>query len=228
MLKPEGGFIELDGQPITHGTQHRRRLGFVAQAPRFYDWMTVERVGSFVSGFYPTWSDDAFGALLEQFLLHSRRRVGLLSEGKRRQLALALALAHRPALLILDEPTSGIDKRIQESIHQALHSEVKNRGLTVLYCTSDIAEVAQLGGFVGMLHQGHLWYQGPVTDIGQWVRFGGASPPAGAVVLRCDEEDRVAIAPPWWWERHRDCHYPTSLEQAYEIITQQGPAEVWL
>src|SRR5215831_12121795 len=107
---PTGGAVELFGQRARG--EHpavRRRIGYVAQEQAFYGWMTPAALGRFVAGFYPTWDEGEFRRLLGLLDVPAERRIQTLSGGMQPKLALALALAHRPELLILDEPTAGMD-----------------------------------------------------------------------------------------------------------------------
>jgi ABC-2 type transport system ATP-binding protein len=89
------------------GHQVRSRVGYVAERPTLYDWMTVREIGWFTSGFYPDGFYNQYLKLAEHYQLPLARKIKHLSKGMRAKVALSLALAHEPELLILDEPTSG-------------------------------------------------------------------------------------------------------------------------
>jgi len=102
----------------------RRHIGFVAQEQSFYPWMTPKRLGKFMRGLYPDWSDERYLALLSRFELPLDRKAGSFSGGMKARLALSLALAAMPRLLILDEPTAGMDPVARREFLSLVKAEV--------------------------------------------------------------------------------------------------------
>ena len=110
ICRSHSGTIEFNGQVLRRiGNAQKRSIGYVSQEQFFYPWMTCKRIGRFVGGLFPTWDSSEFARLLEVLELPPDRKVSHLSGGMKVKLALALALAHRPEILILDEPTAGLD-----------------------------------------------------------------------------------------------------------------------
>jgi len=110
ITKSDAGAIEIFGQPLhTNLIGTRQRIGYVAQDQNMYPWMTPKAISRFVRGFYPQWDESRYRHLLGDFGLPPKRRIGTFSGGMKAKLALTLALATRPELLILDEPTAGMD-----------------------------------------------------------------------------------------------------------------------
>ena len=107
---PTSGSVRLFGQTIQgHHTRLRQRIGYVAQEQVFYNWMNAASIGRFVGGFFPSWDRSRYAELLELMELPTDRKIMTFSGGMKAKLALSLALAHRPPLLVLDEPTAGLD-----------------------------------------------------------------------------------------------------------------------
>ena len=132
--------------------------------------MTCERIGRFVGAFYPTWDHKEYRSLLERLKVERKQRVGELSGGTKMKLAMALALAHKPRLLILDEPTAGVDPVARAEILDALQDEVRNHGRTVFFSTHHLFEVEQIGDVVGVLTNGSLFYEGALDGLASAVR----------------------------------------------------------
>lgn len=110
LVRPDAGTIRLFGRDHrTEGAALRSRIGFVHDSPTCYDHLPVVGLGALVASFYPSWEEETFQRLLREFELPPRRKVSALSRGMRVKLGLALALSHRAELLILDEPTTGLD-----------------------------------------------------------------------------------------------------------------------
>ena len=112
---------------LSHGVEIRRKTGYVAENQKMYGWMTVEQICNFVKPFYPTWNDSLAAALVRRFQLDPKAKLRTLSAGQNAKVALTLALAHEPELLVLDDPTSGLDAVVRrdflESIVGVIHGE---------------------------------------------------------------------------------------------------------
>lgn len=166
ILEPKTGMINFLGTSARRTTPTmKKKIGYVSQHQHFYDWMKVHRLGRFVSGFYPTWDKQNFRDLLEKLHIKPQQRVGDLSGGTKMKLAMALALAPKPDLLILDEPTAGVDPIARREILDLLRSVADESGGTVLFSTHHISEVEEIGDIVGVLHNGSLVYQGSLLGF---------------------------------------------------------------
>jgi len=133
----------------------RAHVAYVAEDKQTYGYMTVVEMIAFTRSFYKDWRPDAERRLLEQFELPRSRKVKALSKGMRTKLALLLALARRPELLILDEPSEGLDP---VSIEELLRSLVgaTAEGTTVFFSSHQISEVERIADHVCMLDHGRL------------------------------------------------------------------------
>lgn len=169
--KPDGGDVRLFGE-TTRGTlvSRRQRIGYVAQEQSFYDWMSAGRLAKFVSRFYPTWDDATFIALARQQGVPLDRKVGTFSGGMKMKLALALALAHRPPLLILDEPTSGLDPVARREFLERVREDAERTGRTTFFSTHLIDEVELVADRVGIVEDGRTRYEGTVSSLAARVR----------------------------------------------------------
>ena len=171
ILVPRGGTIAFAGHTVGRTTPSmKQRIGYVSQHQHFYSWMTGRRLGRFVAGFYPRWDQKGFDRWLDALQIDGRQRVGTLSGGTKMKLAMALALATRPEILILDEPTAGVDPIARAEILGLMRRAVDEEGQTVLFSTHNIHEVEEIADVVGVLHRGALAYQGPLDDFVDHVR----------------------------------------------------------
>src|SRR5688572_11569305 len=185
ILAPDEGEMELLGRTIRRvDVKTKQRIGYVSQEPHCYPWMTARALGEFVSGFYPTWDGAEYDRLLGALDLPADRRFSQLSGGMQMKLALALALAHRPALLILDEPTAGLDPVARREFLELIASQARNHGRTTFFSTHLIDEVQRVADRVGIIDRGRMRYEGSVTDLRAEVKRvrtepGGAPPVPG-------------------------------------------------
>lgn len=139
----------------THALEIRSRVGYVADQPALYDWMTVDEIGWFAAGFYPTGYQEQYVGLMRRFDLDGSSKISTLSKGMRAKVALALAMAHRPEVLILDEPTSGLDPLVRREFLESM-IDVSAEGRTVLLASHQVSEVERVADMVAVLLNGKL------------------------------------------------------------------------
>jgi ABC-2 type transport system ATP-binding protein len=166
ILRPAAGGIEVFGQRVRRVTVPiKQRIGYVSQEPNFYPWMTAEDLGRFVSGFYPTWDAAEFRRLLKLLDVPAGRRSLELSGGTRAKLGLTLALAPRPPLLLLDEPTAGLDPVARREFNDQLAHLQRQYGTTVLFSTHQVAEVEMLAQRLGIIQAGRMCFEGDLATL---------------------------------------------------------------
>ncbi len=171
ILKPNSGQIELFGDHVNRpGIKHKKRIGYVSQEQFFYPWMSCRYLGAFVSRFYPTWDDKWFAHLLRVFDLPPNRKVVNLSQGMRVKLALALALAHRPTLLILDEPTSGLDPAARREFLELVSHQAVTEQRTTFFSSHIVEEVERIANRIGILESGRICFEGDLEALRHSVR----------------------------------------------------------
>jgi ABC-2 type transport system ATP-binding protein len=156
LVEPDtGSAVVLDLVSRKQGVEVRRRVGYVPDQPALYEWMTVNEIGWFVAGFYPIGFQSQYNELIRRFELPAGRKIKHLSKGMRAKVSLALAMAHKPELLILDEPTSGLDPMVRREFLESM-VDVAAQGRTVLLASHQIAEVERVADVVAILREGKL------------------------------------------------------------------------
>lgn len=152
LARPDCGLVEVLGRCWEEDEVGiKSRIGYVPESNQLYEQATGQWLGNFLRRYYPTWDDGYFAALLEKFHVPGTKNVKDLSKGNRTKLAVALALAHRPQLLILDEPTSGVDPVVRHSLVQELLEVIQDETRAVLFSThivSDLEKVADLVTYI--------------------------------------------------------------------------------
>ncbi len=186
LLRPDAGTACILGLDMWRATPiERTRVAAVPQEIQVYDWLTVTELCRHVACFYPRWDPDYARRLIRRFDLAQDldRPSGQLSGGQRRKLAMLLALAARPDVLLLDEPAANLDPVARRELLAELIDILNaDGGPTVLYSTHVMADLERLADDVGVLHRGRLLYQGPLDDLRDSVRrvqvvFDGPPPP---------------------------------------------------
>jgi ABC-2 type transport system ATP-binding protein len=127
--------------------------------------MRVDELLRYSRAFYPAW-DDAYAAELQQtFALDSKASIKTLSKGQKARLGLLIALAYRPELLVLDEPSSGLDPIVRRDILGAVIRTIAHEGRTVLFSSHLLQEVEQVADHVTMIHHGTIVLSGPLDAV---------------------------------------------------------------
>jgi ABC-2 type transport system ATP-binding protein len=158
MTHPTSGTGRVVGRRIDtlrESLETRRRVAYVAEDKRTYAYMTVEQMIRFTRSFYGDWRPDLERRLLDEYGLPPRRKVKALSKGMRTKLALLLALARRPELLILDEPSEGLDPVSIEELLQTLVAAAAE-GTTIFFSSHQIGEVERIADRVCIIDRGTL------------------------------------------------------------------------
>jgi ABC-2 type transport system ATP-binding protein len=158
MISPTAGTGIVFGHRIDNPKQSlliRRRVAYVGEDKGLYGYLTVGQIIRFTRSFYPDWRPEVELRLLKAYQLPPRRKVKALSKGMRTKLALLLALSRRTELLILDEPTEGLDPVSIEELLQTL-AGVAAEGTAVFFSSHQLAEVERIADAVLMIDRGRL------------------------------------------------------------------------
>jgi ABC-2 type transport system ATP-binding protein len=201
LLRPDAGSIDLLGQRVKRvPVALKQRIGYVCQEPNYYPWMTARQLGDFVGSFYPKWDAPQFQRLLKLLDVPTDRRALEMSGGTRTKLGLALALAPRPELLLLDEPTAGLDPVARREFNDQLQVLQREQGTTVMFSSHLVGEVEQLAQRVGIVQAGRSCFEGEVdllrASVRRLVADASLAPGDGFVRLRGD----VWRAEPACWD----------------------------
>jgi ABC-2 type transport system ATP-binding protein len=157
LLKRDDGAIRVLGlDPQREPLKLRRHIGYLAEDQTMYGWMRVEEIVRFVAPFYPTWDHELAQKYLRDFELPFRTRIKHLSKGQNVRLGLVLALAHRPELVILDDPALGLDPIMRKQFNRDLITHLQGEGRTVFYSSHLLYEVEPVADEVAILDEGRI------------------------------------------------------------------------
>jgi ABC-2 type transport system ATP-binding protein len=159
MVQPDMGHATLLGDDIaTLRPQTRARIAYLAEGHPLYRWMTVGQAARFTRGFYPAehWHDRFLHEILDHFAISQRAKIGRLSNGQRAQVSLALALAADPQLLILDDPTLGLDTVVRRDFLESMIHLIQRSGRTILFSSHILGDVERVADRIGILVDGVL------------------------------------------------------------------------
>lgn len=166
LLRPDAGTIRVLGMdPARQSVPIRRRVGYLAEDQQMFGWMRVAEMISFLAPFYPTWDRALAADLLKRFELSSKTCIKHLSKGQNARLGLLLALAHRPELVILDDPTLGLDPIMRKQFLRDIVTYLQGEGVTVLFSSHLLYEVEPVADEVAILDCGRIIRQSPTDDL---------------------------------------------------------------
>jgi len=156
-IRPEKGRVELFGEDVWQKRQAlMERVGVLPEDADAPPEMRVRELGWFSSRLYSRWSQDAFDQRMGRFGIDADSRFSDLSKGQKKQVALALSLSTSPELVLLDDPTLGLDVVARKSLFEEVIADMADRGITVLITTHDLAGVEAIADRVGILSGGRL------------------------------------------------------------------------
>jgi ABC-2 type transport system ATP-binding protein len=166
LWRAEVGTVRVFGlDPVADPVGVLSRIGYLSEQPDLPNWMRVGEFLRYTQAFYPKWDPHYADQLREQFGLDSGARIRVLSKGQQAKLGLLAAQAHRPDLLLLDEPSSGLDPIVRNDILAAVIRTVADEGRTVFFSSHLLEEIERVSDHVAMLHQGRLVLCGLLEDI---------------------------------------------------------------
>ena len=185
LLKPTAGSARLlgcDCRALTPAI--RQRIGYVSEGHRLLGWMRIAQLERFQRAFFPgRWDDGLFADMLEYFELSPRRKIKRLSNGQRAQVSLALAMAPNPELLIMDDPTLGLDTAIRRQFLEGMVQLIQRHGHTILFSSHILSDVERVADRIGVIDRGVLRADCTLETFRKSIRkvrlrFDGAAPPA--------------------------------------------------
>ena len=165
-LRPSGGEGDILGRSLGGlDTALRQRIAYVPERPAFYESMRVSELMRFVAALHPAWDQTVADGYIDAFGLPLGRRARALSTGMRTQLALVLALATDPELLVIDEPAAGLDPVHRRRYLQVLLEASAVPTRTVLLTSQDLGLVERACDHFALLHERRIQVAGPLTEI---------------------------------------------------------------
>jgi ABC-2 type transport system ATP-binding protein len=207
LLRAQNGSVRVFGlDPVADPVAVLSRIGYLSEEKDLPGWMRVDELIRYSRAFYPAWDDVYAEELRQTFALDPTTKIGDLSRGQKAQAGLLIALAYRPELLVLDEPSSGLDPIVRRDILGAIIRTIASEGRTVLFSSHLLDEVEQVADHVTMISHGRIAQSAPMEALKEsyrcvTIRFEESQPrpPAVAGALCWDGGERE-----WTAVVHRD------------------------
>jgi ABC-2 type transport system ATP-binding protein len=166
MLRAESGAVRVFGlDPVADPVGVLSRIGYLSEQNDLPGWMRVDELIRYSRAFYPAWDDEYAEQLRQTFGLEQSAQVKNLSKGQKARLGLLVALSYRPELLVLDEPSSGLDPIVRRDILEAIIRTIADEGRTVLFSSHLLDEVERVADHVTMISRGKVALSAPLPAL---------------------------------------------------------------
>ncbi|GJM13880.1 MAG: multidrug ABC transporter ATP-binding protein [Pseudohongiella sp.] len=157
LLRAKSGSVRIFGEdPVRNPESVLSHIGYLSEDRDIPDWMSIDELMRYTGAYHSSWDQAYAKELLDTFSLDPSKKISTLSRGMRAQVALISAVAHRPDLLILDEPSSGLDAVVRKDILNAVVRTISEEGRTVIFSSHLLDEVERLSDHVTMIHNGRV------------------------------------------------------------------------
>jgi len=166
LLRATSGSVRVFGlDPVKDPVGVLGRVGYLSEERELPEWMSIEELMRYTQAYHPSWDAAYERELLGTFALDRSKKIKELSKGMRAQAGLIAAVAHRPQLLILDEPSSGLDVVVRRDILDAVVRAVADDGRTVIFSSHLLDEVERMSDHVTLMHQGRVALSGVLDEV---------------------------------------------------------------
>jgi ABC-2 type transport system ATP-binding protein len=166
LLRADSGDMKVFGKTNDlNKPEWKQEVGYVGDVHVFYERWTGHQNLRFISQFYPRWSEEKAAELAKRFQLPLDKRAKDLSTGNRVKLSLVSALAHSPGLLLLDEPTSGIDPVVRTEVLDVLFEVLETGERSIFYTTHILPEISRIADELAFIDNGRIWLRTPKDDL---------------------------------------------------------------
>jgi ABC-2 type transport system ATP-binding protein len=177
LLRAQSGSVRVFGlDPVADPVGVLSRIGYLSEENDLPGWMRVDELIRYSRAFYPAWDDDYAEELRRSFALDPVAKIKTLSKGQKARAGLLVALSYRPDLLVLDEPSSGLDPIVRRDILGAIIRTIADEGRTVLFSSHLLEEVEQVADHVTMIDRGRIVLSASLDSIRESHRVDGRTP----------------------------------------------------
>ncbi len=157
MLHLDAGSIEIFGKPVQGNNKSiHEQIGYVGEPIGYPEESSLKAIKEMLAIFYKTWDEELYERYMHFFKLQPKKKYKELSSGQKKQFALVMALAHRPKLILLDEPTANLDPVVRNEILEILMEHIQNEEVTIFYSTHITSDLERAGDYIVYINEGKI------------------------------------------------------------------------
>ncbi|PEP52260.1 MULTISPECIES: ABC transporter ATP-binding protein [Bacillus] len=166
LLKPDAGEVKIFGLDYaTHEKEIKERIGFVFDSNVFYEGLNLKDIKRMIAPAYKNWDETIFKRYIEQFELPMNKAIKTFSKGMQMKASLALALSHHAELIIMDEPTAGLDPIFRRELLHLLHELMLDGNRTLFFSTHITTDLDRIADFIAFVKKGKLIFNHSIHEI---------------------------------------------------------------
>lgn len=166
LLKPDAGEVKLFGLDYkTHEKEIKERIGFVYDGNIFFEGLNLKDIKRIVAPAYKHWDDPLFDQYVEQFELPLNKAIKTFSKGMQMKASLAIALSHHAELIIMDEPTAGLDPIFRRELLDLLQELMVDGNRTIFFSTHITTDLDRIADYIAFIQKGKLVFNQSIHDV---------------------------------------------------------------
>lgn len=159
LLKKDGGEITIFGlDSIRDELTIKNRIGFVFEESFYYEDLSIDEIIRIIRPHYPKWDNEVFNRWMKTFQIHTRQKIKEMSKGMKMKLSLAIALAHHAELLIMDEPTTGLDPIVRSEFLDLLTRLLQDENMGIFFSTLIVSDLVKIADYITFINDGKILF----------------------------------------------------------------------
>ncbi|WP_435921135.1 ABC transporter ATP-binding protein [Paenibacillus sp. DYY-L-2] len=166
MIIPDSGSISVlgrEGGP--QNGDYKEKIGYISDENIFYEYLTMEQMKRIIAPFYTDWDEELYRKYMDLFELSPRKKIKDCSKGMKMKYSIALALSHHPSLLIMDEPTAGLDPVFRRELLDLLGDYIQEEENTILFSTHLTTDLDRVADYVTFVHRGRVEFADSKDEV---------------------------------------------------------------
>lgn len=168
LLRPDAGEVKLFGLDYkTHEKEIKQRIGFVYDGNIFFEGLNLKDIKRIVAPAYKRWDDTLFYQYVEQFELPLNKAIKTFSKGMQMKASLAIALSHHAELIIMDEPTTGLDPIFRRELLDLLQELMVDGNRTIFFSTHITTDLDRIADYIAFIQKGELVFNQSIHDVAE-------------------------------------------------------------
>ena len=164
-LTQDEGLVTIDGEEVISNENVKRKTAIIPDELFFFRGYSLSEMGKYYKRIYPSWNEDRFREMIEDFGLNAKANLAKFSKGMKKQAAFCLAMATMPDYLILDEPVDGLDPIVRHKLRRYVMDDVADRQMTVLVSSHNAKEMEDICDYIGIIAGGKMIFEGDLLEL---------------------------------------------------------------